>query len=48
MARVNVWDFTEINSRAIAIQYFSLWFIHFLEGTDIASYAAKPHLTMPI
>ena len=38
MARNIVWGSTEINSRAIASQYFFCDLFYLLEGRDIASY----------
>ena len=39
MVRNIIWGSTEINSRAISIQYFLCYLFYFLKSTDIASYA---------
>ena len=39
MVRHSVWGSTEINSRAISIQFFLCYLFYFLKSTDIASYA---------
>ena len=38
MVKNVAWGSTGINSRAIAIQYFSLPLLYFIKGTDIANY----------